>query len=115
MALGMFSWKTEPLNTNQSWFVWLDQHDNVECHKAKVVSMSSVFYSGIPGLLDLNLKLWYVVEQKLCNMNVLMTNVLKICNANCVNRTRGSKQCLQYLVESMPQIIKSKVRDYLAF
>ena len=55
--------------------------------------------------------LWDVVEREIFSMNVPLTNLQKLHDANMSTWNRISKECFQHLVESMPWRIEAVLRE----
>ncbi len=95
------------------------QQDNAPCHKAQIISDWFLEHDNEFTLLkwppqspDLNPieHLWDVVEREFRIMDVKLTNLQQLRDAIMSIWTKISEECLQHLVESMPQRIKSVLK-----
>ncbi len=95
------------------------QQDNAPCHKAQIISNWFLEHDNEFTLLkwppqspDLNPieHLWDVVEREIRILDVQLTNLQQLRDAIMTIWTKISEECLQHLVESMPQIIKAVLK-----
>uniref|UniRef100_A0A3B3CGX4 Transposase Tc1-like domain-containing protein n=1 Tax=Oryzias melastigma TaxID=30732 RepID=A0A3B3CGX4_ORYME len=95
------------------------QQDNTPCHKADIISdwllehdNEFTVFKWPPQSPDLNPieHLWDVVEQEIRIMDVQPTNLQQLRDAIMSIWTKLSKECFQYLVESMPGRIKAVLK-----
>ncbi len=123
----------EPLSTNWSPFkrhslpeycCWpcpslYDYSVPIFCHKAQIISDWFLEHDNEFTLLkwppqspDLNPieHLWDVVEREIRILDVQLTNLQQLRDAIMTIWTKISEECLQHLVESMPQIIKAVLK-----
>ncbi len=96
------------------------QQDNAPCHKAQIISDWFLEHDNEFTLLkwppqspDLNPieHLWDVVERDILIMDVQTTNLQQLRDAIMSIWTKTSEECFRHLVESMPWIIKTVLKE----